>query len=140
MNQYRFVTAAAESRVEPAQTSPFYAAPEVLDSLLCDPSGTSSRLVNGAAADVWSTGIILLEALTGQVVFDKRSRFSGPNTFSVPDFVSTEHRKTWKKYAEVRQLQKLWVSFCHGASFTCNTTGKGGTSDTNCDCMFQRGC
>lgn len=72
----------------------------------CDPSFTGCHLVNGAAADVWSTGIMIFEALTSDLPFQTRPyRLPG-----IPEYVVQEDRRTWQQYAGIRLSQQLWVS------------------------------
>lgn len=95
--------------VYPLEACAPYAAPEVLDSILsrCHPSPDGFIRVNGAAADSWSVGIVMFEALTSDVPFKLRP-YSLPQ---VPEYVTEKGAKTWQFIAGTRQHQQLWVSF-----------------------------
>ena len=99
-----------EASVDPMGANSLFAAPEVLDSMLsrCEPSFAGCLLVNGSAADVWSAGIIIFEALTSDVPFKTRP-YKLPQ---IPDYVSQENRQVWQHYAGIRSSQQLWVSIC----------------------------
>ena len=100
--------AVKEASIDPMGANGLYAAPEVLDSMLSrfDPSSTGSMLVNGAAADVWSAGIVLFQALTSDVPFKARPYRLPPP----PDHVTQEEMQAWEQHAGIRLSQQLWVS------------------------------
>ncbi|KAL3150029.1 hypothetical protein ABBQ38_013382 [Trebouxia sp. C0009 RCD-2024] len=93
--------------VYPLEACAPYAAPEVLDSILsrCHPSPDGFIRVNGAAADSWSVGIVMFEALTSDVPFKLRP-YSLPQ---VPEYVTEKGAKTWQFIAGTRQHQQLWI-------------------------------
>ncbi|KAL3149917.1 hypothetical protein ABBQ38_013282 [Trebouxia sp. C0009 RCD-2024] len=88
--------------IKPAAFSFAYAAPEVLDvmRLHFNPSFDRSTLVNGAAADAWSIGIIMFEAIASELPFTTQ--------YNLPEHVSTESERVWQAFAEIRQPQQLW--------------------------------
>lgn len=97
--------AVAGASIKPAAFSFAYAAPEVLDvmRLHFNPSFDRSTLVNGAAADAWSIGIIMFEAIASELPFTTQ--------YNLPEHVSTESERVWQAFAEIRQPQQLWVGF-----------------------------
>jgi len=91
--------------VVPAGSSLPYAAPEVLHALkLATQVPQRSQKVNGAAADMWSSGCTLYYMLTDDLPFD------------MWDIIDTSFKHGWQRYKEVQKVQRSWVSI-HRSSF-----------------------
>ena len=85
--------------VVPAGSSLPYAAPEVLHALkLATQVPERSEKVNGAAADMWSSGCTLYYVLTGDLPFD------------MWDIIDTPFKHWWRRYKEAQKVQRSWVS------------------------------
>lgn len=85
--------------VVPAGSSLPYAAPEVLHALkLATQVPDIIEKVNGAAADMWSSGCTLYYMLTDDLPFD------------MWDIIDTSFKHGWQRYKEVQKVQRSWVS------------------------------
>ncbi|DBB10202.1 hypothetical protein WJX82_003503 [Trebouxia sp. C0006] len=84
--------------VVPAGSSLPYAAPEVLHALkLATQVPDIIEKVNGAAADMWSSGCTLYYMLTDDLPFD------------MWDIIDTSFKHGWQRYKEVQKVQRSWT-------------------------------
>ena len=100
--------------VEPAGATPAYASPEQLRSLQIqlEQRQHADLLVNGAASDMFSAGVVLYEQLTGQLPFLPAKHVKK----CPPDSVPNESRKGWQQYEMMSQAHHAWVNMQHGLS------------------------
>lgn len=97
--------------VLPSAATAAYAAPELLLSLLLQIEGADDdhayMRINGAAADMWSIGVVMYHLLTGELPFQPDA---SAKPRPAPEYVELSSRDAWEDYFSRRAVFHTWVS------------------------------